>query len=117
MPQPSIIASDGSGVVGKSTVGKIVARKLGYRFMNTSEVYCVLTWLVRCGDIDLEDEAALSKLANEVKIEVAPLVEEGYNPVFVNNFNANDAIHSPEVEAGGSQVAKVAGLRRGLVGQ
>jgi len=112
-----MIAIDGSGAVGKSTVGKIVAQKLGYRFIDTSEVYRALAWLVLRCDIDLGDEAALSKLANEAKMEVASLVEEGYNSVFVDSFNATDAIHSPEVEAGVAQAAKVAGLRGSLVTQ
>jgi len=98
-------------------VRKIVAQKPGYRFIDTSEVCPALTWLILRYDIDLEDEATLSKLANETKIEVASLAEEGYNPVFVNSFNANDAIHSHEVEAGVSQVAMVARMRGALVAQ
>jgi len=117
LPQPSMIGIDGSGAVDKSTVGKIVAQKLGYRFIDSGEVSRALTWLVLRYDIHLEDEAVLSKLANEAKTEVASLAEEGYNSVFVNSFNATDAIHSPEVEAGVSQVAKVARMRGALVAQ
>ena len=112
-----MIGIDGSGAVDKSTVGKIVAQKLGYRFIDSGEVSRALTWLVLRYDIHLEDEAVLSKLANEAKTEVASLAEEGYNSVFVNSFNATDAIHSPEVEAGVSQVARVARMRGALVAQ
>jgi cytidylate kinase len=112
-----VIAIDVPGAVGKSTVGKIVSQKLGYRSMGTDETYRDLTWFALCYNTDLEDEVALSKLANEAKIEVASLAEEGYNSVFVNGFNVTDAIHSPGVEARVSQVAKVTGVRKGLVAQ
>lgn len=117
LPLPLLITIDGTGAVGESTVGKIVAQKLGYRFIDTGEIYCALTWLGPRYNIDLEDEAALSKLASEAEIEVASLAEAGYNSVFVNSLNATDAIHSPEVEAGVSQIVKVAGVREALVAQ
>jgi len=117
VPLPLLIAIDGPGAVGKSTVGRIVAQKLGYCFVDTGEMYRALTWLALRRGINLEDEATLSKLAAEAKIEVASLAGGGYNSVFVNGFNATAEIHSPEVEAGVSQVAKVAGVREALVAQ
>lgn len=71
-------------------------------------MYLALTWLALRHNIDLEGEAALSKLANGAKIEVASLAEEGYNSVFVNSL---------EVEARVSRVAKVIRVREALVAQ
>ena len=64
------------------------------------KVYRALAWLALRHGIDLEDEAALNKLATEAKLEVASLDEEGYNSVLVNGFNATAQIHSARVEAG-----------------
>ncbi|MBM4462437.1 MAG: (d)CMP kinase [Chloroflexi bacterium] len=115
MPLPSTITIDGRGAVGKSTVGRILACKLGYSFVDTGEMYRALTWLALHRKIDLTDEAALSKLATQAKIEVARQDGSGYNPVSVNGCNVTAEIYSPEVEAAVSQVAKVAGVREVLV--
>lgn len=84
LPLPSMIAIDGPGAVGKSAVGRIIAQKLGYRFIDTGEMYRALIGLHSAITLTLEDEVALSKLASEVKIGVASLAEGGYNCVFIN---------------------------------
>lgn len=115
MPLPSIIAIDGPGAAGKSTVGTIVAQKLGYSFVDTGEMYRALTWLALHYNADLTDEGMLSKLAAEAKIEVACQEGRGYNSVSINDFDVTAEIHSPRVEAGVSLVSKVAGVREALV--
>ncbi|MBL7119703.1 MAG: (d)CMP kinase [Dehalococcoidia bacterium] len=115
MPLPSIIAIDGPGAAGKSTVGTIAAQKLGYSFVDTGEMYRALTWLALQYNIDLRDEATLSKLAAEAKIEVACQEGRGYNSVSINDFDVTTEIHSPQVEAGVSLVSKVTAVRDALV--
>jgi cytidylate kinase len=115
MPLPSTIAIDGRGAVGKSTVGRILARKLGYSFVDTGEMYRALAWLALQRKIDLTDEAMLSKLATEARIEVARQDGSRYNSVSVNGHNVTVEIYSPAVEAAVSHVAKVAGVREILV--
>jgi cytidylate kinase len=115
MPLPSTIAIDGRGAVGKSTVGRILARKLGYSFVDTGEMYRALAWLALQHKIDLTDEATLSRLATEARIEVALQDGSGYNPVSANGCDVTVEIYTPVVEAAVSQVAKVAGVREVLV--
>jgi cytidylate kinase len=115
MPLPSTIAIDGRGAVGKSTVGRVLARKLGYSFVDTGEMYRALTWLALQHKIDLTDEAMLSKLAAEARIEVARQDGSGYNSVSINGYDVTVEIYSLAVEAAVSQVAKVAGVRKVLV--
>ncbi|HJX69600.1 MAG TPA: (d)CMP kinase [Dehalococcoidia bacterium] len=117
MSIPSLIAIDEPGAVGKSIVGKMIAQKLGYRFIDTGEMYRALAWLALHLGINLEDKATLGKLAREARIEVVSSAEGGYNYVLVNDFNVTDEIHSPRVEAEVSQVAKMAGVREALVAQ
>ena len=115
MPLPSAIAIDGRGAVGKSTVGRILAWKLGYSFVDTGEMYRALTWLALRRQIDLTDEAMLSKLAAEARIEVARQDGSGYNSVSVNGYNVTVEIYTSAVEAAVSHVAKAAGVREVLV--
>ena len=58
-----IIAMDGPAGVGKSTVGQLVAKKLGYHFINTGEMYRALTWRALEDGVDLKDGKALTELS------------------------------------------------------
>ncbi|MBA7596296.1 Cytidylate kinase [subsurface metagenome] len=117
MPKPSIIAIDGPVAAGKSTIGRLLAQRLGYRFLDTGEMYRALTWKALKLNIDLEDEAELSQLASSTEIEFVPRPtgNERYCSVLVDGCDVAMEIHALEVEAGVSLVAKVAGVRRVMV--
>jgi len=112
MPRPSIIAIDGPVAAGKSTVGRLLAQRLGYRFIDTGSMYRALTWKALSLNIHLEDEEALSRLAAETRIEFAPSEK-----VLADGHDVTKRIQGSEVEAGVSVVAKAAGVRKVLVKQ
>lgn len=58
-----IVAIDGPAGSGKSTVASTLARRLGFRYLDTGAMYRALTWIARRDDADLEDAAALVRLA------------------------------------------------------
>lgn len=112
MPTPSIIAIDGPVAAGKSTVGRLLAQRLGYRFIDTGAMYRALTWKAISLNINLDDESALSRLAETTKIEFA-LSEK----VLTDGRDVTKWIQRSEVEANVSVVSKVAGVRKVLVRQ
>ena len=114
MPKPSIIAIDGPVAAGKSTIGRLLAHRLGYRFVDTGAMYRALTWEAIRLDIGLEDEEALSRLVTNTKIELS---STGDCYVLVNGQDISADIQNFEVEAGVSLVAKVARVREVLVEQ
>lgn len=68
----TIIAMDGPAGVGKSTVGHLVAKRLGYHFINTGEMYRALTWKALRDGIDLHNAGAVTRLARRLKWEFKP---------------------------------------------
>lgn len=64
-----IIAMDGPAGVGKSTVGSLLARALGYHFINTGEMYRALTWKALEEGVELEDQGAVLALARRLRWE------------------------------------------------
>jgi len=66
-PNGIIIAIDGPAGVGKSTVGKMVADRLGYSFISTGKMYRALAWKALELGLDMEDDAGLVKLAGSLK--------------------------------------------------
>lgn len=65
-PRGIVIAIDGPAGVGKSTVGKMVASRLGYRFVSTGKMYRALAWKALEIPMALEDDAGLVKLAKSL---------------------------------------------------
>ena len=58
-----IVAIDGPAGSGKSTVASTLARRLGFRYLDTGAMYRALTWIARRDGADLGDGEALAKLA------------------------------------------------------
>jgi cytidylate kinase len=112
MPKPSTIAIDGPAACGKTTVGRLLAQKLGYRFVDTGAMYRALTWEALRIGVDIEDEDALGRLAAGTKME---LPSNGDDGIIVNGRYINSELRSPEVDFGVSPVAKVANVRKVLV--
>lgn len=65
----AVIAIDGPAGAGKSTVGKLAASRLDYRFLNTGEMYRALTWRVLQARISTSDEESIIRLAEKIKWE------------------------------------------------
>ena len=115
--KPSTIAIDGPGGVGKNAVGGLLAKRLGYRFLDTGAMYRALTVKAIDENINLEDEEELYRLALRTNIEFhdADLGNSPECPVSVDNRDVTAELHRTEVDAGVSLVSKVAGVRKILV--
>ncbi|MDP2934994.1 MAG: (d)CMP kinase [Dehalococcoidia bacterium] len=119
MPNPPVIAIDGPSGVGKSVVGKVLAQRLGYGFVDTGAMYRALTLVAIQRGIGPTDEQALIGLAQETQILITrPTVDDGraYS-VFVQGQDVTWEIRSSEVEAQVSFVSRVPGVRDALVAQ
>lgn len=110
---------DGPSGVGKSVVGRMLAQRLGYRFVDTGAMYRALTWLAIQRGLDPEDQEALARLAQEAHIRITrPTIDDGrpYS-VFVRGRDVTWAIRGPEVEALVSMVSRAPRVRKALVAQ
>ena len=108
-----VIAIDGPAGAGKSTVAQIVARKLGYTYIDTGAMYRAVAWKVlkaTNGEITKNDILSAVK---EIKIDLKYM--QGKTFVFVNDRDVTGEIRTPEVTAKVSQVAQVAEVREKMV--
>src|SRR5512147_444162 len=116
---PSIIAIDGPAASGKSTLGRILADKLGYLFFDTGVMYRAVTWLVLNRGIDPTDEAAVTQLAQSAQIDVRPPSQQDGRAfdVLIDDRDITWETRTPEVEAYVSIISAYAGVRQALSAQ
>lgn len=117
--KPQTIAIDGPAAAGKSTVGKAVAEWLGYRYLDTGAMYRAVTWIALQRRVRIEDEAAVTALAETIDIDItAPTNDDGRQyTVFVDGEDVTWALRRPEVDANVSAVSAYPGVRTALVAQ
>jgi CMP/dCMP kinase len=70
-----IVAIDGPAGAGKSTVARLLAERLGFRYLDTGAMYRAITWLALQRELDLEEGAVLGVLAEEFPVDL----DEGGN--------------------------------------
>lgn len=113
---PSIIAIDGPAASGKSTIGLRLANALGYLFFDTGVMYRAITWLVLQRGLDVHDQAAITALAQEAQIDVAPASKpDGRScDVLVDGQDITWQVRSRRVDENVSIIAAYPGVRRAL---
>lgn len=117
----NVIAIDGPAASGKTTVGRMLAERLGYLFLDTGFMYRTATLAALQAGVDLGDETAVTQLAAASDIGVRAMRErEKDGRLYTVLLNGNDVtweIRSPAVDANVSQVASYANVRREMVRQ
>ncbi len=104
------IAIDGPAAAGKSTIAKIVAKKLGYVYIDTGAMYRCVTWYALSKGIDCQDEKAVCALIGEITIDL-----EANGTVLCNNVDVTKEIRSLEVTQNVSYIASYKDVRIALV--
>ncbi len=119
MSFPSIIAIDGPAASGKSTLAKRLAEYLGYLYFDTGVMYRAITWVALDRNISLDDEPAVTALADAVTIDVqSPTVDDGRDfDVLVEGQDITWDIRRADVEANVSLVSAYPGVRKALSAQ
>jgi cytidylate kinase len=113
---PSIIALDGPAASGKSTLGRSLADALGYLFFDTGIMYRAITWIAVQRDMDLQDEAAITELAEKAQIDIRPPSKTDGRPcdVILGDKDVTWDMRNAEVDANVSVVSAYAGVRKAL---
>lgn len=107
-----IVAIDGPGASGKSTVAREVARVLGFIYVDTGAMYRTLAWYCVQAGADLADPKAISATCRRWHTRLH--LEDGEPPevvLLVDGYRPKREIRTPAVSRAASDVAVVAGVR------
>lgn len=111
------IAIDGHSACGKSTTAKIIAKKLGYIYIDTGAMYRAVTYyfLQKFGKIPLENPQLLEETLQEIHLSFVR--EEDKVIVTLNGKKLQNEIRTPEISQNVSPVSTLSFVRRFLVKQ
>ncbi len=103
------IAIDGPAGAGKSSIAKLVSKKLGYIYVDTGALYrTVGLYSIRKG-IDTKDAEAVTETLKDINVELGFV--DGAQHVFLNGEDVSDAIRTPEASMGASNVSAIPAVR------
>lgn len=107
--QNKVIAIDGPAGAGKSTIAKMIAKELGYTYIDSGAMYRAITLMVVRYNMPISDTDRISSVANELLIDF----DEG--EILVDGNNVEGKIRCKEVNDLVSHVAAMTEVRRILV--
>jgi cytidylate kinase len=114
MSRKPIVAIDGPAGAGKSTVSKRLARRLGYRLIDTGAIYRAVALVARRRGVALDDDPKLAEIVRDLRIDFR--FDGEVNRVLLGDEDVSEAIRTPEISRAASDVSTRKVVRDGLLG-
>jgi cytidylate kinase len=108
----SVITIDGPTGSGKSTVSRLLAKRLDYPYLDTGAMYRVVALALKRAGIGLHDEAAISKICSELDIRFVP--EGDATRVYLGKEDVTEAIREPDIDLLASNVSALEVVRSAM---
>ena len=100
-----IIAVDGPAGAGKSTISKLIAKKLNINYIDTGAMYRAVTYKCLSEGVDVKNEEAVIEVAKRTDIDFRD------NNIYLDSKVVNEEIRTREVSANVSDIAKIKEVR------
>ncbi len=113
MKKRAVITIDGPAGAGKTSIAKIVSRKLGYNYIDTGAMYRAISWKAFREKIDLKAKEDLIKMVRDTKIELKN--RAGMVRVHLDGKDVTNKIRSKRLAEGASILATIPEVREQLV--
>ncbi|MHC4646613.1 MAG: (d)CMP kinase [Planctomycetota bacterium] len=108
-----IVTIDGPAASGKSTVARLLAKKLDASFLDTGAMYRAVTLAAMQAGIDMRDEGQLQSVLQNSKFEFA--ARQDRTTVRIDGADVTERIRRPDVTAGARYIAAAPNIREKLV--
>lgn len=107
-PLPPVIAIDGPSASGKGTVAELVARALGFHYLDSGALYRVVALAALGAGVNLEDELRVSYIALNINVKFDVCVR-------LDSTDVSDAIRDESISGAASRVAALPQVRQALL--
>jgi len=108
-----IVTIDGPSAAGKSSVARLLAKRLGFLYIDTGALYRAIGWKALKEGIIIEDEKEIERICKEIHIEVKKMRDEFR--IMVDHKDITDEIRGPEVSKLASEISALPAVRKGLL--
>ncbi|HAD80923.1 MAG: cytidylate kinase [Candidatus Edwardsbacteria bacterium RIFOXYD12_FULL_50_11] len=108
-----VIAIDGPAASGKSTTAKLVARELGYLYIDTGAMYRAMALKAFRENVSLNDRASVAKIVESTTIEQKP-GPDGIQTI-LDGRDVSQDIRTPEISLAASDISAISMVRQRLV--
>jgi CMP/dCMP kinase len=108
-----IVAIDGPAGVGKSTVAKLLASRLGYLYLDTGALYRSVAWAVLENNLNPEDSYAVAGLLSNLSLQMQ--IENNTVYVSVNGKDVSGELRTPAVSSAASIISAIPAVRAWLL--
>lgn len=108
-----IVAIDGPAGVGKSTVAKLLASRLGFLYLDTGALYRAVAWAVLEQKLEPADAEAVARLLSKLLLRMQ--VTNNEVTVFINGKDVTKDLRTPAVSAAASVVSAIPAVRAWLL--
>jgi len=108
LPLPPVIAIDGPSASGKGTVAQLVARRLGFHYLDSGALYRLVALAALGAGINLEDELRVSDITLNINVNFNGVVR-------LDGKDVSDAIRDEMIGAAASRVAALPQVRQALL--
>ena len=117
MKQPIVIAIDGTSASGKSTNAKLVAKALGYVYVDTGAMYRTLAWHCLKRKVDVDDAKVVANACRRWKTDLCCVEKNGLRVVqlIVDDYYPEKEMRTAETSAAVPHVAAVPKVREWMV--
>jgi cytidylate kinase len=119
VPRRLVVTIDGPAGAGKSTVAKRLARRLGYRLLDTGAIYRSVALVARRQGVAWDQAEACAAIARGLDIDFAFEIGNSdkaeMNRVFISGEDVSQAIRTPEMSDGASRVSALPPVRAALL--
>lgn len=105
-----VIAIDGPAGSGKSTLSKLLAQRLHYKYVDTGAMYRAVAYKALSRSIDPDDEAELAKLCQDIDIRF-----DERNHIYLDGQDISDQIRHPQMSLAASKVSAKEAVRKTLL--
>jgi len=107
-----IITVDGPAGSGKSTVSRLLARRLRYLYLDTGAMYRAVALEAKRKNVDLKDRVRISRLCRELDLYFK--TSDGTTRIFLGSEDISSAIRSAEMDMLSSAVSAVKEVREAM---
>ena len=112
---PLQFAIDGPAGAGKSSVAKVLARRLGCIYLDTGAMYRAVTWLALQKQVAFDDMEGIKDLLQTIELEFKDV--DGMQHLYCNGTDVTEAIRTPEISANVSAVSMIPQVREAMTAQ